>query len=232
MTIEIYTKENSDYLRNNPTWHTEDSPWKAKQILNILERNSINAKSIVEIGCGAGEILNQLHMVMPGDIIFSGYDISPDAIKLAKKREKDRLSFRQEDFLVTNGNFDLLLMIDILEHLDDYLGFLKLCKDKARNTIFHIPLDITVQGVLRNNLIHSRKSVGHLHYFTKETALATLIDCGFEIIDSFYTDSGEEFPANTLKSKLAVFPRKLFYKINKDFAVRLLGGYSLLVLTK
>jgi hypothetical protein len=232
MTEDIYLKENGDYLNNNPTWHVEDSPWKAKQILKIIGRNDLNPKTIAEIGCGAGEILNQLHLKMTNDVSFFGYDISIDAINIAKKREKDRLVFKYEDFLKTQDKFDLLLMIDVFEHVDDYLGFLKLCKGKAKNTIFHIPLEINVFGVLRNYLIAGRNSVGHLHYFTKETAIATLIDSGYEIEDFFYTASSLELPRLSEKSKFAVLIRKILYKFNKDFAVRTLGGFSLLVLTK
>ena len=226
MTKEIYLDENGKYLKSNPTWHVEDSPWKANQILKMLERNSIEFTSIVEIGCGAGEILNQLHQVMSTDKNFIGYDISIDAISLAREREKERLHFMHENFLDINHKYDLLLMIDVFEHVDDYLGFLRACNNKSKYTIFHIPLDIDVLGILRNVPIKTRKSVGHLHYFTKHTALATLEDCGYEILDSFYTPGMLELPNKILKSKLAAIPRKLMYKINKDFAVKLLGGYS------
>jgi hypothetical protein len=74
-------------------------------------------------------------------------------------------------------------MMDVFEHVDDYLGFLKLCKGRAKNTMFHIPLDISAQAVLRNQLIDSRNSVGHLHHFIKDTAIATLVDSGYEIVD-------------------------------------------------
>lgn len=232
MTEKIYVEENSKYLKANPTWHVEDSPWKAKQISKMLKRNSIELKSIAEVGCGVGEILNQLYQVMPNDVNFIGYDISFDAISLAKSRENERLSFKQENFLETNYKYDLLLMIDVFEHVDDYLGFLRSCKNKSKYTIFHIPLDIDVLGILRNVPIKTRKSVGHLHYFTKHTALATLADCGYEILDSFYTAGMLELPNKKLKSKIAAIPRKIMYRINKDFAVTLLGGYSLLVLTK
>lgn len=232
MTEKIYTEENGEYLKNNPTWHVEDSPWKAKQIIKMLNRNPINPKSIAEIGCGAGEILNQLHLSMPNVLGFTGYDISSDAISLAKTREKERLEFKHENFLETNARFDLLLMIDVFEHVDDYLGFLKLCKTKAKNTIFHIPLDISAQAVLRNKLMSGRNSVGHLHYFMKETALATLVDSGYEIVDFFYTAGTLDLPRKTLKSKIAVLPRKLMFKANEDIAAKILGGFSLLVLTK
>ncbi|MCF8254252.1 MAG: class I SAM-dependent methyltransferase [Bacteroidia bacterium] len=232
MTERIYTDENGEYLKNNPSWHVEDSPWKAQQIVKMLGRNPINPKTIVEIGCGAGEILNQLHLSMEENINFTGYDISLDAIKLAKLREKERLEFKQENFLDTNQKVDLLLMIDVFEHVDDYLGFLKTCKNKSKYSIFHIPLDISVQEILRNKLIEKRNSVGHLHYFTKDTALATLVDSGYEIVDFFYTAGTLDLPRKTKKSKIAVLPRKLMFKINQDLAAKVLGGFSLLVLAK
>lgn len=233
MADKIYTEENGEYLKNNPTWHIEDSPWKAKQILKMLSRNPINPKSIAEIGCGAGEIVNQLHQAMPNDVSFTGYDISGDAISLAKQREKERLKFEHSNFLEINSKFDLVLMIDVFEHVEDYLGFLKQCKNKAKNTIFHIPLDITMMKIGKNGLISKRKSVGHLHYFMKETALATLVDSGYEIIDFFYTEEFIDLSVRkTIKSKMFYVLHKLVYKINKDIAVRLFGGVSLLVLAK
>ena len=234
MSEKIYTEENGEYLLNNPSWHVEDSPWKAKQILKMLSRNPVNPKSIAEIGCGAGEILNQLYLSMPKDIIFKGYDISSDAMALAKQREKDRLKFTQSDFFKEDSQLklDLLLIMDVIEHVDDYLGFLKLCKNKSKYTIFHIPLDMSMQMILRNKLISLRRSVGHLHYFMKETAIATLVDAGYEIVDSFYTAGMLDLPKKTLQSKIAFLPRKLMYKINEDFAAKTIGGFSLLVLTK
>lgn len=232
MIEAIYTEENGEYLQNNPTWHVEDSPWKAKQILKIINANHISPKSIAEVGCGAGEIVNQLYLSMPGDIHFTGYDISGDAINLAKNREKDRLIFKHENFLETTTQYDLLIMMDVFEHVTDYLGFLKLCKNRAKHTIFHIPLDLSVSAILRNKLIDGRKSVGHLHYFMKETALATLVDSGYDVIDFFYTTGSLDLPLKNFRSKLAVLPRKILYAINKDMAAKLVGGFSLLVLTK
>jgi SAM-dependent methyltransferase len=228
----IYTNENGGYLRNNPTWHTEDSAWKAEQILQMLRRNSIPSLSVVEVGCGAGEIVNQLHHKMPTETTFTGYDISSDAIQLAKKKTKERLSFIHDDLTQLELEADLLLMIDVFEHVDDYLGFLRACKNKANYTIFHIPLDITIQAILRNMLVHGRETVGHLHYFTKETALATLRDSGYEIVDWFYTAGALDLPRKTFLAKLAYFPRKILFLINKDFSAKTLGGFSLLVMAK
>ncbi|MBC8111019.1 MAG: class I SAM-dependent methyltransferase, partial [Verrucomicrobia bacterium] len=222
-----------EYLQNNPGWHIEDSPWKAKQILKILNKNELQPQNLVEIGCGAGEILNQLHQQMNNKVNFYGYEISPDAFALAMSRSKERLNFFNEDLIEKNVFFDVLLMIDVFEHVEDYIGFIKKCKNVAIYKIFHIPLDISILSVLRvTPITNVRQSVGHLHYFTKETALGTLKDAGYEILDYFYTPGMLELSGKGFKTKLLNPFRKILFSINPDFAVRFLGGYSLLVLTK
>jgi hypothetical protein len=121
----------------------------------------------------------------------------------------------------------------VFEHVEDYFSFLRKLRDKARYKIFHIPLDISVSSVLRSSpILGARKHVGHLHYFTKETALATLEDTGYEILDYFYTAGSIDLNIKMVKTFLARFPRQVLYTLNQDIAVRLMGGYSLLVLTK
>ncbi|WP_229215913.1 class I SAM-dependent methyltransferase [Dyadobacter frigoris] len=200
----------------------------------ILAKNNIKPTTICEIGCGAGEILNQLHSAFPDYSNFVGYDISENAIDLAQNRTKDRLKFIKGDLLLDpSSKFDLLLTIDVFEHIEDYIGFLRKCREKAEYKIFHIPLDMTVQKVLRTDVLKdARQNVGHLHYFTKETALATLVDSGYEIVDSFYTPWGFELAQKTLLKKIFQLPFRLFYNINPDLAVRIMGGSSLIVLAK
>jgi SAM-dependent methyltransferase len=230
-TTNIYTNPEGEYIQNNPTWHIEDSPWKAQQILKMLKQNELLPKTITEIGCGVGEILLQLQQQLPTGIKFTGYEVSPDAYKLSQSRKNEYLQFKFENLLEQEQYSDLLLVIDVFEHVDDYMGFITKCKSKARYKLFHIPLDISMVALLRGTIMEGRKKVGHLHYFTKDTALATLKDCGLNIIDSFYTPGGIQL-SRTLKSKLAKFPRLLMYKLNKDLAVTLMGGHSLMVLTE
>ena len=224
---------NQEYAQRNPTYHIEDSPWKALQINKMFQKQSLQPINVCEIGCGAGEILRQLQLLMPKYAMFEGYDISPQAIELCKQRENERLKCYCEDLLSKDTDlFDLLLCMDVVEHIEDYFGFLKVVRHKATYKLFHFPLEMTVQMVLFGfPIMEYRKSVGHLHYFMKETALATLTDCGYEIIDWFYTPVGLERP-NGLTTSLLKFPRKILFYINKDFTARVLGGFSLLVLTK
>ena len=235
MVNNDYIRNNSNYLQVNPTWHVEDSPWKATQIMKLMERNGLQPKTVAEIGCGAGEILNQLHRRLPDkSIAFSGFEIAPDAFELTRSREKERLHFEQQDLLQTNGHYDLLLMIDVFEHVDDYLGFIKAAAKKATYKIYHIPLDMSAFSILTNYPVGARKQVGHLHYFMKDTALATLEDTGQEIIDWFYTKGAFEVNNKGLgfTGTLINGFRRFLYFIKPSFAVKAMGGFSLIVLTK
>ncbi len=228
----MYTQ--GEYLEKNPTWHIKDSPWKAKQILKIVKKNNLQPNSICEVGCGAGEILYQLYIQMPIHVLFAGYEISPQAFELCQQRERKRLRFYLKNLLQDDkAFFDIVLAIDVLEHIEDYFGFLRNLRKKGQYKIFHIPLELSVQTVLRSSpILKERQSAGHIHYFTKETALATLIDTGYEILDYFYTAGSIELPAKSFKSLLARLPRRIMFKLSKDITVRILGGYSLMVLTK
>lgn len=232
MFEEMYT--HSDYLRKNPTWHVEDSAWKAKQIVRMMKRNNIVPKTICEVGCGAGEILRQLQHNMNKECMFWGYEISPQAFELCQKRANERLHFELGDILQEkDAFFDLILLIDLIEHLEDYFSFLREIKPRSQYKILHIPLDVSVQTVLRSSpIMEVRELVGHIHYFTKEIALQILKDVGYEILDYFYTTGSIELPAQSIKSYIARLPRKLLFAIHKDLAVRIMGRYSLMVLAK
>jgi len=229
--------KSGEYLQTTQSWHAEDSRWKARQIKAIIDRNAVRPGSIAEIGCGSGAILDALSELpeLTG-ARFEGYDISPQAIDIAGRRGNDRIRFFERDLLSETEarHFDLLLIIDVFEHVPDYLGFVEKCKERATHKIFHIPLDIHVSSVLRNAFIANRYTIGHIHYFTAESALSTLQDAGHEILDCIYTNVafGLFREHATFKRALANVPRWLLSKISVPFTARVFGGYSLLVLTR
>jgi cyclopropane fatty-acyl-phospholipid synthase-like methyltransferase len=226
---DIY--KDGEYLKKNPTWHVEESPFKAKYIREILRRNNLSPKTVCEAGCGAGEVLRQLQLQMGADCEFWGYEISPQAIHFCRSRENDRLHFKLADLGKERGvNFDLLLVLDVVEHLEDYFTFLREIRPQAKHKIFHFPLDISVQAVVRERgLMTRREQHAHLHYFSKDTALQTLKDTSYQVLDYFYLPRSNEIGPTLLQIAFS-FPRAISFAIHKDLAVRVLGGYSLLIL--
>src|SRR5215831_13335841 len=93
---------------------------------------------VLDIGCGTGEILDQL----PG-VEYYGFDLSADYIAAAKARHGDRGTFRCEDIndgaLYHLPQFDVALAIGVMHHLDDegVMNLLRLAREA-----------LTVQGRL------------------------------------------------------------------------------------
>jgi hypothetical protein len=221
-----------EYLQHRPSWHEEDSAWKAEQIMKLIARHKLEPRTVCEVGCGAGEILNQLYGMMPPDVEFSGYDISPQAYDLCKQREKDRLKFYNEDLLKQENTFDLILAIDVIEHIEDCFSFMRKLRSMATYKIYNIPLELWVKSMFPNQLLNSRKTVGHLHYFNKELALELLKETGHEIVNYRLTPGYQLPNLYHPLGRVLKYPRMVFYKISEDLSTRMFGGNSLLVLTR
>ena len=220
------------YLSEHRSWHEEDAPWKAAQVRSFMQRHDLRPKSICDIGCGTAGVLFHLAPNFPDDTRLVGFDPSLDALRLGASRT-ERIELFATDARDCAERFDVVLMLDVFEHVEDYIGFLRSTRATGRHFIFHIPLDMSVQAVLRTSpLLRARNKTGHLHYFSRETALATLNDAGFRVIDHVYTRGGIDLPQTQMGTRLAAVPRSLAFLLMPDVAVRILGGFSLLVLAE
>jgi len=222
-----------DYLRHNPSWDIEDSGWKTSRIDSILREVDLKPGSICEVGCGAGGVLVELRRFFPDAELF-GYDISSDAARFWKHHDAAGIHFELGDFFQLNQRyFDVVLLLDVIEHLENPFEFLRRLREHADLFVFHIPLDLSASNIIRETpLMLARSKVGHVHYFSKGLALALLDDCGYEIITWRYTGAAFSSPKSDWKTKLASLPRLLAYSISKDWGVRLLGGETVTVLAK
>jgi len=223
----------NDYILKNPTWDREDSPWKAMLVYEALQRTRISPTSIVEVGCGAGDVLDTLRSNYPGTRL-TGFDIAPAATTFwADHKEKD-ITFVLGDFLTdSSDHYDVALLLDVIEHLDDPFHFLSKIRNRADHFVFHFPLDLSALSVLRETpLLYVREKVGHIHYYTKSLALALLADCGFEVLDWKYSGAFFNAPQKSFKTRLAGVFRKILCALNRDLGVRALGGETLIVVAR
>ena len=173
----------------NPTWDAADAVWKVQWIKKLLDRNNIDFDTVADIGCGGGRLLQQLIELYPSVKSWEGYDISPQAIELAKQMQDQRILFFNEDFLNNDtARYRFAAHIDVVEHVTDYYGFLEKLKNKSDYFVFHIPLDLSCRTILKPHvMLQQREAVGHIHYFSKEMVMWMLKDTGYEIIDWDYT---------------------------------------------
>ena len=224
------------YWESNPTFHEEDAAFKAENCATLLRRESgcCGSRSVLDVGCGAGGFLASLSTRVDGT--FLGIDLAEQPIALASDRHRGNgLWFRVADVADVDGPFDLVTMNDVFEHVDDYLGFLRSIRRFQRPGVefyFNIPLDMTAVAVATRGYMKARERVGHLHYFSKESALATLEYAGFTVRGYRYNRT----VGHLLKTRMglrglaAAVPRLASFRLAPDLSVRLLGGASLGVL--
>lgn len=232
MSIPSPEEENiylsGEYIRRNPTWGEKDARWKATRVISHLQSLDVRPESICDIGCGTGAVLNRLSTAFPQASV-TGYEISPQAIAVGSARYPS-VKLIQGSAFDYSETFDVALALDVMEHVDDYIGFVRGMTGKARLSVLHIPLDMAVQTVARMGpLLRSRQTVGHLHYFSRETALATLEHAGFQVVAEEFTTASPDFRGSALRKRSVDAVRLAAHRVRPHIAARLLGGFSLLV---
>jgi SAM-dependent methyltransferase len=109
-------------LSHPPVYNTLQSLMGADKLRASNVQNHVRpypGMRILDLGCGTAQILNAL----PRDIIYVGYDMSPEYIAAARNRFGDRGSFHcgllEQAEVATLEPFDLVLGTGVLHHLDD-----------------------------------------------------------------------------------------------------------------
>lgn len=221
---DIYTS--GEYLRNNPDWHAADGSWKAANVIAILRKNGLAPATVCEVGTGSGEVLKLLADDRP-EGRYLGFDISPQAIEIAKSKARRGLDFKWGSPFEDDIRYDLALALDVFEHVPDYLGFLRNMTKISDYQVYNIPLDLSVRSAFKPRLLMDHRTrIGHLHYFNKDTALATLEDTGHQVIDWALHSPAQQ--AGGLKGAI----RKTFFAVNPSMCVNVMGFFAITVLCR
>lgn len=216
---------NGEYLKNNPTWDKEDAQWKTGLLFQMIKKHNLAPKTVCEKGCGSGEILYQLEKRVPGPVHFTGYEIAPEAFELCQKRKSESIHFMLGNFTDVNTTYDIILLKNLIENLEDCIHFLRTIKPRSTYKILHVRLDVfAISTLCQQFLIGLWKKGGHLHFFSKNLVLMMLKDTGYKVIDDTYT-SGFTLPMESrIKDIILRISRRLFFPLTPDFIMNTFGG--------
>lgn len=229
--------ENGEYWAVNSSFHEEDSDFKFQNFLTLLKRNPQAVwEGITDLGCGAGRIIWNFSNQYPQSKCL-GLDLNPEIIAYAdQKYQNTNLAFEVATKNIPADLSGLVILADVFEHAEDYLGLLKSVNHRFSYYLFNIPLDLSIRSLIRNEPIQLRKNYGHLHYFYDKLALQMLTENGFQVVDFLYADNvGFDYISKRGMSKFVYLLKLSFAKIfsavfGKSRTSMLLGCYSLTVL--
>jgi SAM-dependent methyltransferase len=198
------------YLRNNPTLHSEDSAWKAKIIYPFLDRfvalRNAPQWNLLDVGGGAGLLLRMIGDYLTHktgrSVVKCALEYSTQMLEIQKANNPDLACAQQgsiEMTAFTEKQFDLVLLIDVLEHLPDDRKAMKEIRRICEYAIIKIPLEDTLHFRLMNALRrgalqrHAFESVGHVNCYSVRTYRKAIEECGGEIVFQKFTNIFQYF---------------------------------------
>ena len=226
------------YTQGSYDTHVGDDAWKAGQMRQIIshipDKDSI--RSYADVGAGYGGVF----VALVGEFRDAGlpltrsvaYDVG--AFDEAVVAAHPELSFRREDFLTADEQFDLVTLNDVVEHVPSPEKFLAVVAQRARYVALHIPLDDRLSVLLAPTQFNFRLGlVGHISFWSPATALTMLTSSGLVPLKCRYTP-GFLAPSGRVRliQRVALPFRWLLWTISPGLAAITTGGTSLAVLCR
>lgn len=173
----------------------------AKESIEIIKQKIKKKKlfySFLEVGCGDGFNLKELsNMGLKG----VGIDRSSEAIKQAKERNLKNIKVFQEDFMDLKIKTKMILILNVLEHVEKDVKFLERAYESLEDDgflIVEVPSDSTSYGFADLN-------AGHYRRYSKTEIIQKLQEVGFRIDETLSVG----FPVCNIYTTL-------FNMLNKD----------------
>jgi SAM-dependent methyltransferase len=183
---------------------------------DLLARIGIDAKSILEFGCGEAPLGAALKARQRCRVV--GIELDPRAAAIARRRIDDVYCGDARQIVgVMREHFDWIIGGDIVEHLDEPWSFLAdLRRVSAPGGKLLLSIPNVANASLVADLIHGRfdyvymglTCVGHLRFFTKRTIEEMLTIAGWSVVEiapqpPIATRGGEELLAALASSRMA-----------------------------
>ncbi len=184
-------------------------------ILDQINNRNIKNMKILDVGCGGGIICEPLARL---GAKVTGVDFSPNNIKVAKihsKKNKLKINYIYKDIEKTklDEKFDIILMFEVLEHLDNWKKTIKkIKKNLNKNGIIIIS---TINRNLLSKFFAINIAENILHWIPKGTHDYNKLIKPKELKQTL---SKENFHFKNIKG-LVYNPLNMEWKLSKNYMI-------------
>ena len=174
-----------------------DAGWKVSSLLGVIPNKKFN--SVLEVGCGSALVLKGISDAVCADKKIS-CDLALSMLHAAKMEMPEALLVRAsaEHLPFRDSSIDLVILSDILEHIEDVPLLLKETRRIAKHIAFKIPLERCLmrkwQAVREGKKLYGfgRHQSGHLYAWNRRQALSILTRAGLAPLSYRLVDPPEE----------------------------------------
>ncbi len=166
-----------EYLTLNKDLHDSDSQTKSRSILHILPKD-FRPNSIIDIACGSGKILIEVSKKLHVQKVV-GIDVSYKIIDIAKQNDKGKIAswIPISIFDYQQSGFDLVLAIDIVEHIENDRKLLDRISSLGSLAVIKVPIEDNpinrfIMWISRRTIDpwkETEKRYGHIHHYSLES---------------------------------------------------------------
>jgi SAM-dependent methyltransferase len=177
---EGYSKEPAQaalYAR----WRALGAVGKADHVLALCRRAGVLPSSTLEVGCGDGALLTELHRRGFGGRL-AGVEITDAAVEIARARPEIDSVERYDGLRLTvsDGAYDLGVLSHVLEHVPDPPALLAEVARACRAVVVEVPLEANLSARRAAKREHAAE-VGHLQRLDRRAARAMLAQAGLTL---------------------------------------------------
>ncbi len=219
-----WSTEHADWLNTKPTKHVDILPG----LLAAVDAVGKEHIRIADIGTGNAwvfmEALSLIRAARPQcNLIPTGFEVAPDGVASARARFPD-LDLRERLFTDREGPFDIVMLIDVLEHLENPWDMLRQCRAAGGYLVVRQPLIASWSTFRNNQYENQRRALGHIALFDYRQFLDMTKATGWAPVATELLPVWE-WPMN--KGMKASLWKKLLVKWNREFASFVLSGFYL-----
>ena len=168
--------EGATYAR----WRALGAVGKADHVIALCAAAGIVPASTLEVGCGDGALLSELHGRGFGGRL-SGVEITELAVEIARGRaEIDQVELYDGVHLpAVDGAYDLGILSHVLEHVPDPAALLTEVSRVCRAVVVEVPLEANVSARRGAKREHAAE-IGHLQRLDRAAVAAIVSRAGLE----------------------------------------------------
>jgi SAM-dependent methyltransferase len=159
-------------------WRALGAVGKADHVIALCERAGVRPASTLEVGCGDGALLCELHRRDFGGRLW-GVEITEAAVAIARQRSEidavelyDGLHLR-----VPDRAFDLGILSHVLEHVADPAALLAEVGRACRAVLVEVPLESNLSARRTGKREHAAE-VGHLRRLDRSSVREIVASAG------------------------------------------------------